>query len=49
METDEQAVKEAAMRLAMYLRREDFIQAIRSGEIDLQYDLRNENPGSSAA
>ena len=49
VETDEEAVKEAAMRLAMYLRREDFIEAIRSGAIDLQYDLRNEHPGSSAA
>ncbi|MFG2143909.1 hypothetical protein ACGFRG_06865 [Streptomyces sp. NPDC048696] len=50
VQTDEEAVKEAAMRLAKYVRRQDFIDDIRSGRITLQYDLPNEHgQGSSAA
>ncbi|MCX4824706.1 hypothetical protein OG883_33595 [Streptomyces sp. NBC_01142] len=50
VETDEAAVKEAAMRLAKYVRRQDFIEDVRSGRIDLQYDVRDEpGEGSSAA
>ncbi|MEV0320826.1 hypothetical protein ACIBKX_23390 [Streptomyces sp. NPDC050658] len=55
VETDEEAVREAAMRLAMYVRRQEFIDDIKSGEIDLQYDVRNEHganehgEGASAA
>ena len=50
VESDEEAVKEAAMRLAKYMRRQDFIEAVRTGQIDLQYDVRDEHgKGSSAA
>jgi hypothetical protein len=50
VETDEQAVKEAAMRLAKYVRRQDFIDDVRSGRITLQYDLpTGSDRGSSAA
>ncbi|MFH9069598.1 hypothetical protein [Streptomyces alboflavus] len=45
VESDEEAVKEAAMRLAKYMRRQDFIEAVRTGRIDLQYDVRDERGG----
>lgn len=49
-ETDEEAVKAAVVDVAKRLRRQEFFDAIDTGEIDLTYDARNERgEGRSAA
>ena len=41
-ETDEEAVKAAVEDVAKRLRRQEFSDAIKSGEIDLMYDARDD-------
>ncbi|MFD9860618.1 type II toxin-antitoxin system VapB family antitoxin [Streptomyces alboflavus] len=47
-ESNEEAVKEAAMRLAKLQRRREFADAIKSGEIDLMYDVRDQPEDGTA-
>ncbi|MET7621478.1 type II toxin-antitoxin system VapB family antitoxin [Streptomyces sp. NPDC005408] len=50
VETDEEAVEAAVMDAAKRLRRREFSDAIKSGEIDLTYDVRDDpGQGTSAA
>lgn len=48
-ETDEEAVKAAVVDAAKRLRRREFSDAIKSGEIDLMYDARTEHGQESSA
>jgi Arc/MetJ family transcription regulator len=47
-ETDEDAVTAAVLAAAKHQRRQDFAEAIKSGEIDLTYDARDD-PGRGRA
>ncbi|MFI6702800.1 type II toxin-antitoxin system VapB family antitoxin [Streptomyces sp. NPDC050509] len=48
-ETDEDAVKAAVVDAAKRQRRREFSDAIKSGEIDLTYDARNDHGQESSA
>ncbi|MFE3251114.1 hypothetical protein [Streptomyces sp. NPDC059209] len=44
-ETDEEAVRAAVADAAKRLRRQEFFEAIDTGQIDLTYDARSEEGG----
>ncbi|MFI5758117.1 type II toxin-antitoxin system VapB family antitoxin [Streptomyces sp. NPDC051569] len=48
-ETDEAAVLAAVVDAAKRLRRQEFSDAIKTGEIDLMYDVRNDPRQESSA